>query len=205
MTDNNDMVTLNIYNNPPPQLADETAAQINQTDQDYNLNTEKPRQKPTFYDNVRNGQQNYNSAPRNYNNRRNMESSVDESSESTENNNNTPIRAVPPQNMQYQNNYYQQVPVRPVQLGAPMAPMAYQYNMAYAQPVIIQGKQPSNTNQPIRNAPQTIIIKEERKTKDHSGEDCCAGCLAACAACLTCCCLMALCSPGPHGPRRGRW
>lgn len=213
MANNNDMVTLNIYDNPPPQLADETSAKINETNQDFNLNTDKPRTNQNYYDNVRNDQPNYNSAPRNYNNnQRNMQSSVDESSESIENNqNNTPAMAVPPQNGGYPNfppqQYYQQIPPRQVPLGAPMAPMAYPYNMAYAQPVVIQRQQPTTINKPVRNAPQTIIIREEEKKKSHSGEDCCAGCLAACAACVTCCCLMALCSGGPHGPRgrHGRW
>ncbi len=216
MTDNNGMVTLNIYDNPPPQLADETSAKINQTDQDLNLNTDKPKMNPNFYDNVRNDQQNYNSAPRNYNNNaRNTQSSVDESSESTQNNqNNTPGMAVPPQNMKYPQyppqQYYQQVPVRPATLGAPMVPMAYQYNnMAYAQPIVVQGQQqPVTTNQPIKNAPRTIVIREQERIKDNNAQDCCAGCLAACAACLTCCCLMALCAGGGRGHRggpHGRW
>ena len=37
MTDDNGMVTLNIYNQPPPQLADETSSKINETGQGFNL------------------------------------------------------------------------------------------------------------------------------------------------------------------------
>ena len=65
MANNNDMITLNIYNQPPPKSVDETGMNINQTEQDLNLNTDKPQMNPVFYDNVRNDQQNnYNSAPR---------------------------------------------------------------------------------------------------------------------------------------------
>lgn len=49
----NDMATLNIYNKPPPQIANETEDISNQTDQNLNFNTDRP---PIFYDNVRNNQ-----------------------------------------------------------------------------------------------------------------------------------------------------
>ena len=84
MADDNGMVTLNIYNNPPPQNADNSSANFNQTNQDFNLNTDKPQPNLTYYDNVRNvPPQNYNSAPRNQYNNTNMQSSIDESSDST--------------------------------------------------------------------------------------------------------------------------
>ena len=45
MTEDNGMVTLNIYNNPPPRLADETSDNVNDTAQNLNLNTDKPQKK----------------------------------------------------------------------------------------------------------------------------------------------------------------
>ena len=210
---NNDMVTLNIYNRPP-QLADDSS-NINETD--FNLNTDKPQITHNFYDNSRIGNpQNYNSAPRvKYPKKKNIETSIDESSGSTVNNpNNPPVMPSPIRFPQFQQPIYQQVPVQPVQpiqAGQPMQyapmtnPMVSPYNTPYGQPVVVQQRVNKNRNKPVNNAPQTIIIREREPQRKHtSGEDCCAGCLAGIGACLACCCLMGLCCPGPHGPHR-RW
>ena len=212
---NNDMVTLNIYNRPP-QLADDSSGNINQTD--FNLNTDKPQINQNYYDNIRNGiPQNYNSAPRTkYLKKNNIESSIEESSSSTDNNhNNTPVMPAPVQYPQFQQPIYQQVPLQPVQVGQPIQmapmgnPMITPYNSPYGQPIVVQQRVNKNRNKPINNAPKTIIIREREPARSHkSGEDCCAGFLAGFAACLACCCLMGLCCPGPHGhhgPHRGRW
>ena len=83
MSVDNGMIALNIYNKPPAQEANETTTKINQTEQNLNLNTERPQQKIVYYDNIRSEiPQNYSSAPRN-NNKRNIESTIDESSDST--------------------------------------------------------------------------------------------------------------------------
>jgi hypothetical protein len=212
MTNNNDMVTLNIYNSPP-QLADTSNGNINETD--YNLNTDKPQMNQKYYDNIRNDlPQNYNSAPRTqYPKKNNVQSSIDESSsDSTENNpNNTPVIPPPAQYPQFKQPIYQQMPVQPVAVATPMAnPVVYpyNYNTPYGQPIVIQQQRHNNNkNRPVNNAPKTIIIRErEPERRRSSEEDCCAGCLAGFGACLACCCLMGLCCPGPHGPHRyGRW
>ena len=62
MANNNDMIILNIYNQPPPKSVDETGMNINQTKQDLKLNTNKHQFNPVFYDNARNDQQNYNNS-----------------------------------------------------------------------------------------------------------------------------------------------
>lgn len=193
MENNNDMITLNIYNQPPPNPADETSDDMdqNQTSPDLNLNTAKPRIINKIYnDNKRNIQpRNYYSDPRANipNNNYNIQNQV-------------PIMAVQPQ---YPQPIYQQMPVNPNQAGTPMAtPMIVPYNMQYGQPVVIQGRQANNDVRTINNAPKTIIIKEkERMPKRNTmEEDCCTGCLAGCASCLAVCCLIGLCCPGPHGP-----
>ena len=211
MANNNDMITLNIYNQPPPRSVEETAMNFNQTDQDINLNIDKPGKNPIFYDNVRNEQNNYNSAPRGNNNKRQrIQNTTDESSDSIETNpNNVPNRGAPIQNLQYQQPVqpiYQPVVYRPTPVGAPIAtPVMAPYNMQYATPVVVQGN--NNTRNAVNNAPKTFIIKKKEKPDFHKEEDCCAGFLAGCAACLTICCMISLCCPGPHGPhgRRGRW
>ena len=208
MTDDNGMVTLNIYNNPPPQTADNSSANFNQTDQNFNLNTDKPQQNPNYYDNIRNvpPQNNYNSAPRNQYNNRNMQSSIDESSDSTQNNkrNVVPVIAARPQYVQYQQPYYQPMP--PPQNIITPQPGMVPYNTPYGQPVVVQGRQANYNTRPIKNAPQTIIIREKESPRHkEKTDDCCAGCLAGIASCLALCCLMALCCPpAHHGPRR-RW
>ena len=69
MANNNDMIILNIYNQPPPASVDDTTANINQTAQNLNLNTDKPASNnQVFYDNVRDEPNNINSAPRMNNN-----------------------------------------------------------------------------------------------------------------------------------------
>jgi len=213
MANNNDMITLNIYNQPPPKSVDETGMNINQTEQDLNLNTDKPQMNPVFYDNVRNDQQNnYNSAPRgNINNKsQNITNTADESSDSSEvNPNNDQARPPPVQNVQYQQPIqpvYQQIYYKPNQAGTPAAvPIIVPYNMQYGNPVVIQGNQVNNRNAGINNAPKTIIIREKEKPRKSKGEDCCAGFLAGCAACLTITCLMGLCCPHGHRGHRGRW
>ena len=217
MSDDNGMVTLNIYNNPPIQSVNETTSKINQTEQDLNLNTDKPQPNPIFYDNVRNeNPQNYNSAPRN-NNNRNMQNSIDESSDTTEENqkNIAPVAPVipvapvvqkPPLYPQFQQPIYQQIPRQPMIVANPaMIP----YNQPYGQPIIMQGnyanpntKIKNNNNRTVNNAPKTIIIRERKKPKSHAGEDCCTAFLAGCGACLAFMCLMGLCCPHSH---RGRW
>ena len=202
MANNNDMLTLNIYNQPPPNPVDETSDNMNQTqpDQIHDLNTEKPRIVNKIYnDNNRNIQpNNYNSDPR-YNIRNNQNYNIQ---------NQAPIMAVQPQ---YPQPIYQPMVVNPPPSGAPMAsPMMAPYNMPYWQPVVIQGKQPNNGARAVNNAPKTIIIREEERSprRKNTEEDCCAGFLAGCAACCAVCCLMGLCCPGPHGsPHRhhGRW
>ena len=206
---NNEMVTLNIYNHPP-QLADDSSGNINETN--FTLNTDKPQINQNFYDNTRNGNpQNYNSAPRiKYPKKKNNSSSIDESSSSTDNNpDNAPVMQQPIRYPQFQQPIYQQVPVQPVQpIQAaqpvpypPMNPMISPYNTPYGQPVVVQQRVNKNRNKPVNNAPKTIIIRErEPERRQRSEEECCAGFLAGCAACLTCCCLMGLCCPGPHGP-----
>jgi len=204
MTDDNGMVTLNIYNQPPPQLADEASEDINQTGQGLNLNTDRPQQNMKYYDNVRNGPNyNINSAPRNNYNKRNMQSSIDDSSSSTNNGPGAPYASPYPQRpvVNYQQMPYQQAPMQPIGYATPVARPVVPYNGAYAQPIIVQAKQPVNNN----TQPRTIIIQEtERKKK--SDDDCCTVCLASCAGCVAACCLLLLCcggGPGP-GPRRGR-
>ena len=199
MANNNDMITLNIYNQPPPNPADETSDDMNQTqpDQIPDLNTEKPRIVNKIYnDNYRNNQpNNYNSDPR-YN-KRNQNYNIQ---------NQAPIMAVQPQ---YPQPIYQPMVVNPPPAGTPMAsPMMVPYNMQYGQPVVIQGKQPNNGARTVNNAPKTIIIREEeRAPRRNTEEDCCTGFLAGCAACCAVCCLMGLCCPGPHGPHHHprRW
>jgi hypothetical protein len=208
MADENGMVTLNIYNNPPPQTVDNSSTDFNQTAQNFNLNTDKPQPNPNYYDNVRNvPPPNYNSAPRNQYNNRNMQSSIeDESSNSTQNNQRNVVPVIPmrPQYVQYQQQpYYQPMPLQQnVMVPQPgMVP----YNTPYGQPVVVQQARQTNTNnnRGVNNAPQTIIIREkERPTSHRNGtEDCCAGCLAGVGSCLACLCLMGLCCPPPHhGP-----
>ena len=193
MANNNDMITLNIYNQPPPNPADETSEDLNQTepDQNPNLNTEKPRIINKIYkDNKRNIQpNNYYSDPRL--NIRNKNYNIQ---------NQVPIMAVPPQ---YPQPINRQIIVNPPPVGTPMAsPMMVPYNMQYGQPVVIQENQLNNEARMVNNAPKTIIIKEEERIpkRNRIEDDCCAGCLAGCASCLAICCLMGLCCPGPHGP-----
>ena len=201
MADNNDMVTLNIYNQPPPQLANETA-------QDLNLNTDKPRSS-LYYDNVRSTQKNnYNSAPRANKRREDSEISEEISQTSYSNQKNFPVKGAPPQYIQYPQPAYQPITRQPNRVIVPVAtPVVSPYNMPYAQPVVMQQKQVNygNTTPAVNNAPKTVIIKEEQKVKKSSGgEDCCAGFLAASAACCAVCCMAALCcgGGGPHGHRR---
>ena len=206
MADDNGMVTLNIYNQPPPQLADETSENINQTGQNINLNTDKPQQNFKYYDNVRNGPNyNVNSAPRANYNKRNMQSSIDDSSSSTNNGPGVPNAAPYPVQpaINYQRMPYQQAPMQPIGYATPVARPVVPYNAQYPQPVIIQPQQPVNNN----TQPRTIIIQEKEKPK--SDDDCCKVCLASCAGCAAACCLLLLCcggGPGPHhGRGRGRW
>ena len=203
MTDDNGMVTLNIYNQPPPQLADETSEDINQTGQGLNLKTDRPQQNLKYYDNVRNGPNyNINSAPRNNYNKRNMQSSIDDSSSSTNNGKDTPYASpYPPQPAaNYPQMPYQQAPVQPIGYATPVARPVVPYNAGYAQPIIVQAKQPINNN----TQPRTIIIQETERKK-NSDDDCCKVCLASCAGCAAACCLLLLCcGGGGPGPRRGR-
>ena len=199
---NNDMVTLNIYNQPSPKLANETEVNMNETGQ--NFNTDRP---PLYFDNIReNKPQNYNSDPR-YKKpqKKNMQSSIDESSSSSDNNqNHTPIMNQP--QYQYQQPiYYQQIIGQNNQMGYPMVP----YNYHYGQPVVIPNAQIKKETKPVNNAPNTIIIKERQKKSNNAGS-CCEGCLAGCLALCAVCCMCLLCCPGPHGPHgrggpHGRW
>jgi len=204
MTDDNGMVTLNIYNQPPPQLADETSSKINETGQGFNLNTDKPHQNMKYYDNVRNGPNyNINSAPRNNYNKRNMQSSIDDSSSSTNNGPGTPYASpYPPQPVvNYQQMPYRQAPMQPIGYATPVARPVVPYNAPYAQPVIIQAKQPVNNN----TQPRTIIIQKTEQREKKASEDCCTMCLASCAGAVAACCLLLLCcGGGGPGPRRGR-
>ena len=69
----------------------ETSSKINQTGQGFNLNTDKPQQNLKYYDNVRNDPNyNINSAPRANYNKRNMQSSIDDSSSWINNGQNAP-------------------------------------------------------------------------------------------------------------------
>jgi hypothetical protein len=186
MADDNGMVTLNIYNQPPPQLADETSAKINETGQDFNLNTDKPKQNLKYYDNVRSGPgYNINSAPRN----------------------NVPglpnASPYPPQPVvNYQQMPYQQTPIQPIGYATPVVRPVVPYNAPYTQPVIVQAKQPINNN----TQPRTIIIQETEPRKKKANEDCCTMCLASCAGAVAACCLLMLCcGGGPHYGRRHRW
>jgi hypothetical protein len=203
MTDDNGMVTLNIYNQPPPQLADETTEDINQTGQGLNLKTDRPQQNLKYYDNVRNGPNyNINSAPRNNYNKRNIQSTIDDSSSSTNNGVNVPYASpYPPQPVvNYQQMPYQQAPMQPIGYATPVARPVVPYNAGYTQPVIVQAKQPVSNN----TQPRTIIIQERERRKKPE-EDCCTVCLASCAGCVAACCLLMLCcGGGGPGPRRGR-
>ena len=204
MTDDNGMVTLNIYNQPPPQLADQTSENINQTGQGLNLNTDRPQQNFKYYDNVRNGPNyNINSAPRNNYKNRNMQSSIDDSSSSTNNGQDAPYASpYPPQPVvNYQQRPYQQAPIQPIGYATPVARPVVPYNAGYAQPVIVQPKQPINNN----TQPRTVIIQETESRKRKSDEDCCTVCLASCAGAVAACCLLLLCcGGGGPGYRRGR-
>ena len=203
MSDDNGMVTLNIYNQPPPQLADETTEDINQTGQGLNLKTDRPQQNLKYYDNVRNGPNyNINSAPRNNYNKRNIQSTIDDSSSSTNNGVNVPYASpYPPQPVvNYQQMPYQQAPMQPIGYATPVARPVVPYNAGYTQPVIVQAKQPVSNN----TQPRTIIIQERERRKKPE-EDCCTVCLASCAGCVAACCLLMLCcGGGGPGPRRGR-
>jgi hypothetical protein len=203
MTDDNGMVTLNIYNQPPQQLADETTEDINQTGQGLNLKTDRPQQNLKYYDNVRNGPNyNINSAPRNNYNKRNIQSTIDDSSSSTNNGVNVPYASpYPPQPVvNYQQMPYQQAPMQPIGYATPVARPVVPYNAGYTQPVIVQAKQPVSNN----TQPRTIIIQERERRKKPE-EDCCTVCLASCAGCVAACCLLMLCcGGGGPGPRRGR-
>lgn len=202
MTNNTDLVTLNIYNHPPEIANNESEGNINQTT-DYNLNTDKPKMNSNYYYKPdKDLSQNYNSAPRTkYSKSNNKESSIeDESSETSGNNNNytpnpAPVLVTP---VQYpQQPVYQKMPAQPVIVQQPMA-YQYPYNAPYGQPVIIQQGPNNNLNRPVNNAPKTIIIRETREQRKHkTEEDCCTGFLAACGGFLACCCLMGLCCP-PH-------
>ena len=216
MSVDNGMIALNIYNKPPAQEANETTTKINQTEQNLNLNTERPQQKIVYYDNIRSEiPQNYSSAPRN-NNKRNIESTIDESSDSTKNNQKkinkispvvpvVPVVTKPVQYPLFQQINYQQIPRQPLVLANPqMIP----YNAQYGQPIIVQGnyannnnKINNNKNETINNAPKTIIIRKKQKVKSHKEEDCCTAFLAGCTGCLACMCLMGLCFPGPYHRR----
>ena len=198
MTDDNGMVTLNIYNQPPPQLADETTEDINQTGQGLNLKTDRPQQNLKYYDNVRNGPNyNINSAPRNNYNKRNIQSTIDDSSSSTNNGVNVPYASpYPPQPVvNYQQMPYQQAPMQPIGYATPVARPVVPYNAGYTQPVIVQAKQPVSNN----TQPRTIIIQERERRKKPE-EDCCTVCLASCAGCVAACCLLLLwCGGGVLG------
>jgi len=204
MTDDNGMVTLNIYNQPPPQLANDTSEDINQTNQGLNFNTDRPQPNLKYYDNVRNGPNyNINSAPRNNYNKRNMQSSIDDSSSSTNNGQDAPYSSpyVPQPAINYRQMPYQQMPMQPIGYATPVARPVVPYNGAYAQPVIVQAKQPVNNN----TQPKTIIIQERESRKKSTGEDCCTTCLATCAGTVAACCLLMLCcGGGGPGYRRGR-
>ena len=223
----NDMVTLNIYDRPP-HIGDDTGTNINETQQDLNLNTEKPRE--TYYDNARkpfpSKIDNANSAPRATNTMTaNMQSSIeDETSETMPSK--IPVIPVAPQYMQYPQQKYVVPMGQPVAVATPgiaprmapgmapampamtpgmqpaMRPGMAPYNIPYAQPAVAPKPQIRNT--PVNNAPKTIIIRQKEK-RGLDGEDCCTACLAGAASCLAVCCLIGLCCPAGHyGPRR-RW
>lgn len=213
MASNDDMITLNIYNKPPPKSVDETGLNFNQSYPDMNLNIDKPGKNRVFYDNDRRSQNNYNSAPRvNINNKsQRLQNTTDDNSDSSDiNQNNGPIKAPYIQNIQYQQPVqpiyqpmiYGQTPVR----ANIVTPVMIPPNMQYATPVVLQGNNINNRNA-VNNAPKTIIIREKKKVNQNKEQDCCMGFLAGCCACLAACCLMGLCCPGAHGPHRhrGRW
>lgn len=225
--DDNGVVTLNIYNKPPQISSQTQVNNINQTGQ--NLNTDRPQMYPKLNENIGNGStQNQLTDPRISDNKRtqNMQGSIEEESETTDNNqNNASVMPAPPRYIQIQQPYYQQIP-QPIVVGTPTG---IPYNMGYGQPVVMQNMQNNPNvqnyqnvqnrnrqnyqniqnnarNRPVNNAPRTIIIREQKK--DHSTEDCCEGCLAGAASFLACCCLMGLCCGphyGPHYGPRHRW
>ena len=158
MADDNGMVTLNIYNQPPLQLADETSAKISETGQGFNLNTDKPKQNLKYYDNVRNEPNyNINSAPRN--NGPGLPNA-------------SPYSPQPVAN--YQQMPYQQTPIQPIGYATPVVRPVVPYNAPYSQPVIVQAKQPINNNTQTK----TIIIQEKEPRKKKAKKDCCTICLA---------------------------
>ena len=229
----NDMVTLNIYDHPP-HIRDDTRTNINETDQDLNLNTEKPRE--TNYDNLRkpfpSKIDNVNSAPRATNTMTaNMQSSIEEETSETMPSK-IPVIPVAPQYMQYPQQQYVvpmggQVAVATPGIAPRMTPgmapgMATGMPPARTPgiaPAMRPGIAPYNIpyaqpavapkpqirNTPVNNAPQTIIIRQKEK-RNLDGEDCCTACLAGAASCLAVCCLIGLCCPSGHyGPRYRRW
>jgi len=202
MADENGRITLNIYQ--PPQGQNETTEDANQTDQNLNMDYEKPHQTPGIFDNERDQNDNCPPGINNYpNQRRNSENSSDISETSDNNQNQGPTIEKPVDYPPYQQQiFYQQIQRQPIGMGQPRnanpTPVIIPYNNAYAQPVIIQGG--NAISPPINNAQPTIIIQQQQKPK-NTDEECFKGFLAGLAACCAICCFLSICSPG----RRGRW
>lgn len=213
--DNNDMITLNIYNQPPPKSVDETGMNFNQSYPEMNMKIDKPGKNLVFYDNNRNDQNLYNSAPRGNNNkkRKGIQNTIDDGGDSGyKDKNKGPTGPAPIQNVQNRQIIqppYKPMVYRPTPVGTPIiTPVMTPYNIQYATPVVVQGKIYNGANA-VNNAPKTVIIKEKNISRRNQEEDCCTAFLAGCGACLTFCCLIGLCCPGPHGHHgyrgRGRW
>ena len=181
MADNNEVVTLNIYNQSPPQLADETSENINQHDQGLNLNIDRQQQNFKYYDNVRAGpNNNFNSAISNNYNKR-FQNSLDVS---TNNNLGVPYSSPypPPEVFNYQQT--------PLQYGNPIVRASVPYNEPNIQPAIIQPMHPINNN----TQPRTIINKEkESRKKKSDDDDICKRCCKICTMGPAHCCIALIC------------
>ena len=188
MTDDNDIVSSNIYDEPPPKLANETSAYFNETGKNLNLNTDRPQQNLEYYDNVRNDPNyNINEVPRTNYNIRIRQISLEDNSCSTSNGPSVGYASPsPPQSIQ------------PFEYAIPVARPIVPFNEPMIQPVIIQANHPINNN----TQPRFIIIPEVSSKKNKSDDECCKMCLASCAGFVVGCCLLMLCCGG--GPRRGR-
>ena len=82
------------------------------------------------------------------------------------------------------------------QTNYPMQP-----GYGYGQPVY--GQYPAQQVIPVQTQPNTVVIREQRKSGDDGlAAGCCAGCCAACLAMLCCCCMAAA---GGGGRHRGRF
>ena len=187
MTDDNDIVSSNIYDEPPPKLANETSTSFNEIGKGLNLNTDRPQQNLEYYDNVRNDP-NYNikEPPRTNYNIRIRQISIDDNSCSTSNGPSVGyVSPSPPQSMQ------------PFEFATPVAGPVVPFNSPMIQPVIVQANQPINNN----IQPRFIVIQETGSKNNKSDDECCKLCLSSCVGFVVGCCLLMLCCGG--SPRHG--